>query len=193
MPDSITKGKSLPKRASEKNLSTISRDSLLEASYGDDGTIELKIKCLEDGSLPGLGCSGVVVMNNINQLTRLSNARKKTIGTEELLTKVNASLSVFTELKPKDSVEAMMITQMIAVQELALLMSERALLTEQPNQIVEQNVNRVTRLTKSYGTLVEALTKYRSKGKQKIIVQHVQVNDGGQAIVGDVNQGGGND
>ncbi len=37
---------------------------------------------------------------------------------------------------------------------------------------------------------IAATNKY--KGQPKIIVQHVSVNDGGQAIVGDVNQGGGN-
>jgi hypothetical protein len=37
------------------------------------------------------------------------------------------AISVFTEMKPKDSVEAMIITQMISVHEMALLSSERAL------------------------------------------------------------------
>ncbi len=34
---------------------------------------------------------------------------------------------------------------------------------------------------------VAALKDYRSKGEQKITVQHVHVADGGQAIVGNVN------
>ena len=38
---------------------------------------------------------------------------------------------------------------------------------------------------------VEALKKYRSAGEQTIKVQHVTVNEGGQAIVGNVSQGGG--
>ncbi len=96
------------------------------------------------------------------------------------------------QFNTKDSIEAMMITQMIAVHEMTLLMSEKALITEQPNEFVEQNVNRVTKLTRSYSALVEALNKYRTKGQQKITVQHVNVENGGQAIVGDVNQGGGN-
>jgi hypothetical protein len=34
---------------------------------------------------------------------------------------------------------------------------------------------------------VEALKNYRSKGEQKMTVQHVHVAEGGQAIVGNVN------
>jgi hypothetical protein len=33
-----------------------------------------------------------------------------------------------------------------------------------------------------------ALKRYRTGGEQKVAVQHVSANDGGQAIVGNVNQ-----
>jgi hypothetical protein len=36
---------------------------------------------------------------------------------------------------------------------------------------------------------VEALQRYRGKGQQKVTVEHVHVNAGGQAIVGAVNSG----
>ena len=32
----------------------------------------------------------------------------------------------------------------------------------------------------------EALARYRRKGEQKVVVQHVNVNDGGKAIVGNM-------
>jgi hypothetical protein len=35
---------------------------------------------------------------------------------------------------------------------------------------------------------MEALKRYRTGGEQKVTVQHVSVNEGGQAIVGNVNQ-----
>jgi hypothetical protein len=34
------------------------------------------------------------------------------------------------------------------------------------------------------------LKKYHSGGEQRITVQHVTVNDGGQALVGNINTGG---
>jgi len=38
---------------------------------------------------------------------------------------------------------------------------------------------------------MEALKRYRASSEQKIVVQHVNVSDGGQAIVGNVTTGGG--
>jgi hypothetical protein len=38
---------------------------------------------------------------------------------------------------------------------------------------------------------MEALKRYRTGGEQKVTVQHVSVNEGGQAIVGNVNQAAG--
>jgi hypothetical protein len=35
---------------------------------------------------------------------------------------------------------------------------------------------------------MEALKRYRTGGEQKVLVQHVTVSDGGQAIVGTVEQ-----
>ena len=45
------------------------------------------------------------------------------------------------------------------------------------------------KLARTFATQMEALRKYRSGGEQKMTVKHVTVNDGGQAIVGNV-QGG---
>ena len=163
----------------------------IEAQYRDDGNIGAVTRC--DQNHQCMGFPIVEIENTLNQLTRICKARKGSIGKEELLTKLNASLLIFSGMKPKDSIEAMMITQMIAVNEMALLASERALITEQPDEFVGKNMNRATKLCRSYASLVEALTKYRTKGQQKITVQHVNVNDGGQAVIGDVNQGVGNE
>ena len=43
----------------------------------------------------------------------------------------------------------------------------------------------------TFAAQVEALKRYRSKGEQKVVVEHVTVNEGGQAIVGNVETGGG--
>jgi hypothetical protein len=49
----------------------------------------------------------------------------------------------------------------------------------------------LNKLARTFATQVEALKKHRSSGEQNIRVQHVTVNEGGQAIVGSVNGGGG--
>jgi hypothetical protein len=162
----------------------------IESYYLDDGGLGSRMSVDENHNC--MGFPVVEIENTLNQLARLFNARKGSIGKEEMLTKLNSATSIFTEMKPKDSVEAMIITQMISVHEMALLSSERALITEQPDEFVGKNINRAAKLCRTYASLVEALNKHRTKGQQKITVQHVNVENGGQAIVGDVNQGGGN-
>ena len=46
------------------------------------------------------------------------------------------------------------------------------------------------KLARTFTTQVEALKRYRSRGQQTITVEHVTVNAGGQAIVGNVETGG---
>jgi hypothetical protein len=47
------------------------------------------------------------------------------------------------------------------------------------------------KLLRTYTTQVEALARLRRGGEQRVIVQHVTVPEGGQAIVGAVSQSGG--
>ena len=42
------------------------------------------------------------------------------------------------------------------------------------------------RLMRSYATQVEVLRRLRSGGQQFMRVEHVHVNDGGQAVIGNV-------
>jgi hypothetical protein len=188
------KGKG-PKQMATKSLST--KKMPIVARYLDDGKFALEMNYY-DGNLMYTSYSGtgidssVEIDSTINQLVRLCKAREGSITKDEILIKLNASFSVFTGMQPKDSIEAMMITQMIALHEMALRESERALLKEQPDEFVEKHINRATKLCRSHASLVEAFNKYRTKGQQKITVQHVNVNDGGQAVIGDINQEGGN-
>ena len=46
----------------------------------------------------------------------------------------------------------------------------------------------INKLTRTFTTQMEVLKRYRSKGDQKVIVEHVHVHDGGQAVVGNVTQ-----
>jgi hypothetical protein len=52
-------------------------------------------------------------------------------------------------------------------------------------------VNNATKLTRAFTQAIEVLNRYRGKGQQKVTVEHVTVNAGGQAIVGMVQAPGG--
>lgn len=105
-------------------------------------------------------------------------------------TTANYVMAMLLDLRPQDAMEAMLITQMIAVHSQAMEWSRRAVIPEQTEKGIEMNVSRATRLMRTFTSQVEALQKYRNKGKQTIQVQHINVATGGQAIVGDIRGGG---
>jgi hypothetical protein len=102
---------------------------------------------------------------------------------------VKFMVSVIKGLEPKDQVEAMLASQMAAVQMATMSFANRFTnATTYEGQ--DSAVNGFAKLTRCFAQQMEALKKYRSNGQQKVTVEHVTVNEGGQAIVGSVNQGG---
>jgi len=52
-------------------------------------------------------------------------------------------------------------------------------------------INQVTKLSRAFANHLEVLNKNRGKGQQKMTVEHIHVNEGAQAVIGNVEQGGG--
>ena len=114
------------------------------------------------------------------------------VGTQGKLTDLkgpNFMLSVIKGIEPRDQVESMLASQMAAVQMAAMTFARRLAHTETIDQ-QDSAMRGFTKLTRCFTAQIEALKKYRSNGQQKVTVEHVTVNDGGQAIVGHVDQGG---
>ena len=103
---------------------------------------------------------------------------------------LNFALSVIADIKPKDQLEAMLAAQMAFVHIASMTFARRMNHTETiPQQDSAEKA--YNKLLRTFTSQMEALRKYRNGGEQKVTVHHVQVNEGGQAIVGNVNQGGG--
>lgn len=104
----------------------------------------------------------------------------------------NFMLSVIRCVEPQDEVEAMLAAQMAATHELTMVSARRLAQAEHPHarDSAERAYNKLAR---TYTTQMEALKRYRSKAQQTVRVERVSVTDGGQAIVGNVNHGGGAD
>ena len=56
---------------------------------------------------------------------------------------------------------------------------------------VQAHTTGYNKLARTYTLQMEALRKHRNGGKQTVTVQHVNVGDGGRAIVGNVQPGEG--
>ncbi|MDB5243568.1 MAG: hypothetical protein JWP57_4193 [Spirosoma sp.] len=99
-------------------------------------------------------------------------------------------LSIIRDLAPKDAVERMLAVQMAATH-VATIRSARWLSNTQNVPQVQAHYTGFNKLTRTFAAQVEALRKHRNGGEQRVTVQHVNVSDGGQAIVGNVTRGGG--
>jgi len=105
-------------------------------------------------------------------------------------------VDVAETINAKNSLEKMLSHQMAACHALSL-----KLLSEAREHIVPCDhrrteatvklVNASARLMDTFQRGLATLTKIRTGGQQKMIVEHIHINEGGQAIVGNVNPGGG--
>src|SRR4051812_35812078 len=85
----------------------------------------------------------------------------------------------------------MMAAQLIAAHNAVMESYRRAMIPDQPFESWREALNQANKLSRSYAALLEALNRHRGKGQQKVTVEHVHVHEGGQAIVGAVEAGGG--
>ena len=97
-------------------------------------------------------------------------------------------LSMVKGVQPRDQIEAMLAAQMAAVHKATMTFARRLNNVDNipPQDSAERAFNKLAR---TFAAQVEALKRYRSAGDQTVRVEHVTVNEGGQAIVGNVSTG----
>ena len=104
---------------------------------------------------------------------------------------VSTCVALLRDIEPQNATQGLLATQMIAIHNLAMEMLRRAGFNNQTFAGVDANINRANKLLKTFATQTEAMQKLQGKsGKQKMTVEHVHVNEGGQAIIGTVENGG---
>lgn len=103
--------------------------------------------------------------------------------------KLNTVVALLFGIKPRDELECMLAVQMVGAHNAAMEFLRRAMAKDQTFEGTTENVHRATKLMRTFTAQMEALNKYRGKGQQKMVVEHVHVNAGGQAVVGVLNHG----
>jgi hypothetical protein len=121
----------------------------------------------------------------ISQLANLGTS--KSVNEHEM----NFALSMVEGIRPRDDTEGMLAAQMAAVH-IATMTAARLL--AKSSKTIEQydSASRMlNQCARTFAAQVEALKKYRSNGEQIVKVQHVNVGNGGQAVITDTMQAGG--
>ena len=150
-------------------------------STDEDGVVQVKLP--EEGTISRLfnvetsEAAGGLLTSLLNALGRSGEEYR------------DMAVGMLAELKPRDAIEAMLISQMTATHVAMTSMSQK-MADAGSYQIREGYERSVTRLSRTYLAQMDALKKHRAKAQQTVRVERVNVENGGQAIVGDVNTGG---
>jgi hypothetical protein len=96
-----------------------------------------------------------------------------------------AMVAALRGIAPRDQLEGMLAVQMVGVHQLAMAQLRTASRCD-GQETWATATNLAVKLTRTFADLVEALNRHRGKGQQKVTVEHVQVNSGGQAVVGNI-------
>jgi len=108
-------------------------------------------------------------------------------GQEPDAVNLSFMISMVKSIKPRDSVEAMLVAQMVSVHVMAMRCAHHLANAEDIAQ--QDSAGRALgRLARTFPAQIEALNRYRNNGEPAITVQNVSVGDGGKAIVGNVTQ-----
>lgn len=115
-------------------------------------------------------------------LNSLVNGQK---ADEKLAEQVNGAMAIVEQMEPRDPLETMLVMQMIlSYQASAELLGHMRNTDSFARR--DQYGRHAERLMRIYSQQMATFKKYRNGGKQTVEVKHVHVNEGGQAIIGDV-------
>ncbi len=126
-------------------------------------------------------------------LNQVIQTFKGTVSTEgadydKVAPALNNAMAILNGIGPQDEIEGMLAVQMISAHNLVMDAMQRAMLGGQTFEGKKANVDYATKMPRTFMTQIETLRKYRTGVPQKMIVGRVNVSEGGQAIVGTVNQ-----
>jgi hypothetical protein len=130
--------------------------------------------------------SSAFVQASLYQL--IAAARLPGSGISEIA--VNASLALIEGAKPQGEIEAALVLQMACTHAAAMAVLATFAGGHGPDRNMAIRASAAGRLLRAYATQVETLRRLRNGGSQIVRVEHVHINEGGQALIGNVRKDG---
>ena len=100
--------------------------------------------------------------------------------------RITASIKMLKGIQPSNELEGTLAVQMIATHEAAMECLRRSMTTPQTSDGHDHNLKHATKLLALFTQQLEALSRLRGKGQQKVTVEYVNIESGAQAVVGNV-------
>jgi hypothetical protein len=101
---------------------------------------------------------------------------------------MNAALAMIEAAAPKDEIEGALAVQMACTHTAAMAVLAKLDVAFATERRIAAFGSAAARLMRAYATQVEVLRRLRNGGQQFVRVEHVHVNDGGQAVIGNVKE-----
>jgi hypothetical protein len=101
------------------------------------------------------------------------------------------AIDLFESIGPADAIEGMLAAQMVGTHNATMECLRRAMIYDQSLEAQKVYLSQAERLMNLYTRHVDALARHRGSGQPNITVGQVNVESGGQAIVGNVGVGAG--
>ena len=155
----------------------------------DDSTTKPAGELEKSGSLQSTGTDQLPVMPHL--ISQITVAQGFSSGLEKKVRKkmMQANFQLIDGIKPQDEIEAMLAAQMVATHNTVISCVAFAMDPKQTSHACDQYLKHAEKLMATYTRQMAALDKYRGKGQQKIRIEHVNVEAGGQAMVGHIETG----
>lgn len=110
------------------------------------------------------------------------NSCEESSGKEDI---INSSISTIADLKPKDPIEVYLVKHLIYL---------HSIINVKTNQIAKSNnispgdITAIHKFITLFNNTVTTFSKYKRGAKQTITVEHLNVSDGSQAVIGSIEQ-----
>jgi hypothetical protein len=165
---------------------------LLSSGSDAPSVASTNIPTVEDRLNAEIGCkTSEVALALLAQVLALENEDLDTASESRIDALVMQATAMLAELEPTTAAEAMLAAQMVGTQRVSMTFLASATKPGQTVEGADRHVQRAMRLGRLFIEQLDAMAKLKGKGgQQRVVVEHVTVSAGGQAIVGAVTGGG---
>jgi hypothetical protein len=132
-----------------------------------------------------------------NRVTQAASVRRTNLLLQDAFDCVALGVDAADSIDAKNSLEKMLAHQMAVAHEASMRIMNRAMQFARNSELSHAEVEQIGRLTnagarmmRAYQEGLLALQKIRTGGKQVVVVKRVDIRDGGQAVIGNVDAGG---
>jgi hypothetical protein len=175
----LTPAASQPNRLPPVRIKLRRADAFLAQTYPPDGETDAWWQRLNKA----LGTTSSDFVNA--SLLQLQAAARSPYGTISEL-HISAALAMIEAAAPKDELESALVIQMTCAHMAAMAVLGKLDSGFGSERRIAAFGSTAARLMKAYAMQMEVLRRLRHGGHQYVRVEHVHVNDGGQAVIGNV-------